>query len=119
MRCIFQKDKLAGIDQPYFGLGFIEEILSFSKAEMEPHYFCKLCAFQGDSGLMMNHLFSKDHSDRFTRESPSEVKVDKDNGKFELIKTIYSDELYPWPLGQEPWSIERGKFFSKVNYIIK
>ena len=31
-----------------------------------------------------------------------------EKGQWELIKTTYSDELYPWPSGKAPWSLENG-----------
>ena len=32
----------------------------------------------------------------------------KENGKLELLVTIHSDELMPWPEGLAPWSMEQG-----------
>ena len=32
----------------------------------------------------------------------------KENDKMELLVTIYSDELMPWPEGMAPWDVEQG-----------
>lgn len=67
---------------------------------------------------MYNHLMGKPHKEMLfkrlnpDKEIPRDVervlaKDDRVNqdGK---IRTIYSDELYPWDSGKAPWSIERG-----------
>ena len=67
---------------------------------------------------MLKHLLSRDHQETFLKDLAKidvnlvnlqeEIEKVKENGKSELITTIYSDELMPWPEGLAPWSVEQG-----------
>jgi len=109
---------LLQVQKPYAGLKFIQEILSVTKADKDPHYLCKLCNFGGDTEVMLNHLLCRDHQEAFLKDL---VKIDvnlvnleeeidkvKENGSTKLLATIYSDELMPWPEGLAPWNVEQG-----------
>ena len=115
------KAKLSETQKPIVGLGYISEVISYSNIEMEPHYECKLCHNQGEANGMFNHLLGRGHREKFfelkyeldlSTTKPSEIHrladKDRENDKVESIKTIYSDELYPWPSGKAPWSLEQG-----------
>lgn len=111
-------EKLLEVQKPYAGLKFVQEILSVTKADKAPHYFCKLCNFDGDAEAMLNHLLCRDHQETFLKDLAKidvnlvnleeEMEKVKENGKTELLATIYSDELMPWPEGLAPWSVEQG-----------
>jgi len=89
---------------------------------MEPHYECRLCHNQGEANGMFNHLLGRGHREKYfesrhdvdlTKITPSELqsRADKwrENDKIDSsIDTIYSDEMYPWPSGKAPWSLEQG-----------
>merc|ERR550532_1428386 len=106
------------------GLDFITEYVPVSDDEMEPHYHCGLCDSKGQSNCMFSHLTGRTHRLKFARHTfgeeefldatPAElakVAQDRDEGKsgFEnRIKTIHSDEEYPWPSGKAPWLIQNG-----------
>jgi hypothetical protein len=38
----------------------------------------------------------------------AELERVRENGRLDAIDTVYSDELYPWPAGKAPWSLEAG-----------
>ena len=71
---------------------------------------------------MFNHLLGKIHLEKFFQRkydveqgkySPAQLKSmaekERENEQIdEKINTIYSDELYPWPSGKAPWSLEKG-----------
>ena len=67
---------------------------------------------------MLKHLLSRDHQESYLKDLAKidvnlinlqeEIEKVKENGKSELITTIYSDELMPWPEGLAPWSVEQG-----------
>ena len=67
---------------------------------------------------MLKHLLSRDHQETFLKDLAKidvnlvnlqeEIEKVKENGKSELISTIYSDELMPWPEGLAPWSVAQG-----------
>jgi len=111
-------EKLLEVHKPYAGLKFIQEILSVTKADKDPHYYCKLCNFDGGTEAMLNHLLCRDHQENFLKNLAQidvnlvnleeEIEKVKENGKTELLATIYSDELMPWPEGLAPWSVEQG-----------
>ena len=88
---------------------------------MEPFYECNLCNNQGEANGMVNHVLGRGHREKFFGQMDdkdygkmSSVDLRKqaerqdEKGQWELIKTIYSDELYPWPSGKAPWSLENG-----------
>ena len=116
------KDKLSevGNHNPIVGLAHITEIISVSNVEMEPFYECTLCNNQGEANGMVNHVLGRGHrekyfgqlSDRdYGKMSSSELRRQAEihsERNFDSIKTIYSDELYPWPSGKAPWSRENG-----------
>jgi hypothetical protein len=111
-------EKLLKVQKPYAGLKFIQEILSVTKADKDPHYYCKLCNYDGNADLMLNHLLGRDHQETFLKDLAKidvnlvnleeEIENVKENGKTELLATVYSDELMPWPVGLAPWSVEQG-----------
>ena len=70
---------------------------------------------------MVNHIRGRGHREKFfcqlddrdySKVSSGELlklaEKQNEQGEWELIKTIYSDELYPWPSGKAPWSLENG-----------
>lgn len=98
---------------------FVTEIIACSNVEMEPYYECSICNMQGEANGMFNHIFGKGHRENFLRKVRpdqdfggnirSKIEQLKENGaEARLIRTIYSDELYPWSSGKAPWSIEQG-----------
>ena len=103
---------------PLNELPYFQEIMSVTKADKDPHYICQLCNCDGDSEIMFNHLLGRDHQETFIKtlskldvnlvNLQEETEKVKDNGKLELLVTIYSDELMPWPEGMAPWSVEQG-----------
>lgn len=111
-------EKLVDVKQAYAGLKYIQEIMSVTKADKDPHYICQLCNCVGDAEIMFNHLLGRDHQETFIKTLSTldvnlvnlqeETEKVKDNGKLELLVTIYSDELMPWPEGMAPWSVEQG-----------
>ena len=116
------KAKLSETQKPVVGLDYITEVISYSNIEMEPHYECRLCHNQGEANGMFNHLLGRGHREKYfesrhdvdlTKITPSELqsRADKwrENDKIDSsIDTIYSDEMYPWPSGKAPWSLEQG-----------
>ena len=55
--------------------------------------------------------FENKHDLDIAKTNPSQVKELaykwRENDKIkEMIKTIYSDDMYPWPSGKAPWSVE-------------
>ena len=102
--------------------------MSVTKADKDPHYICQLCNCDGDSEIMFNHLLGRDHQETFIKtlskldvnlvNLQEETEKVKDNGKLELLVTIYSDELIPWPEGMAPWSVEQGTEFIKFDNLI-
>ena len=106
---------------PIVGLAHITEVISVSNIEMEPFYECNLCNSQGEANGMVNHVRGRGHREKFfgqlddrdySKISSGELlklaEKQNEQGEWELIKTIYSDELYPWPSGKAPWSLENG-----------
>ena len=117
------KDKLSeiGAHNPIVGLAHITEIISVSNVEMEPFYECNLCNNQGEANGMVNHILGRGHREKFfsqlddrdyskmsSGELCKQAGKRSERGEWDLIKTIYSDELYPWPSGKAPWSLENG-----------
>jgi hypothetical protein len=39
---------------------------------------------------------------------PPQVHFFRENDDLSCIRTVYSDELFPWPAGKAPWSVEQG-----------
>lgn len=115
------RDKLQDLSKPFIvGLTHIKEIIAISKISMVPHYECGLCTVKGDPDVILDHILGKQHQDNFFKDLfcvsdpevianlTSEIETFQENGKVDLIQTIYSDDLYPWPAGQAPWSTEQG-----------
>lgn len=116
--------KITDSSLPIVGLDFITEYIPVSDDEMEPHYRCGLCDNKGQANCMFSHLIGRTHRLKFARSifgeeeflevSPVEldkIAQDQDERKsgFEKrIKTIPSDEEYPWPSGKAPWLLENG-----------
>ena len=106
------RDKLMGINEPVIGLKFITEILSYSKFYAEPQYKCSICKMaNGDSTFMLQHLLSHDHKIEVLKDKHKvetlvlpnfdmEVRSMDDSKKLALIRTVHSDELYPWGPGK-------------------
>ncbi len=116
-------ERLREDNNPLVGLRFVEEVMACSNAEMEPQYECHLCGNTGTSTGMQAHLLGRPHREKFLQslhpEDPAYLELSKDallravnrlreNNHLDSITTIYSDELYPWPAGKAPWSIEQG-----------
>jgi len=118
-------------NEPLVGLSCITEVVAISDQEMERQYYCTLCSQQGQANCMLLHLKGKVHRQRWVdvkfpgavnmvdlsqaqlREQASlldEGKAEKEQlnlGK-SMIKTIYSDEAFPWPAGKAPWLVKNG-----------
>ena len=88
---------------------------------MEPFYECNLCNNQGEANGMVNHVLGRGHREKFfgqmddkdyskmsSTDLRKQAERQDEKGQWELIKTTYSDELYPWPSGKAPWSLENG-----------
>jgi len=107
------------------GLDSITEYIPVSDDEMEPHYRCGLCDSKGQSNCMFSHLTGRNHRLKFAGSifgeeavldaTPAELaQIARDHDEsgesgFEMrIKTIRSDEEYPWPSAKAPWLIENG-----------
>ena len=95
------QEKLSKLEQGYAGLEFVEEVMSCTRAEMEPFYKCKLCVVNGNSDEMLTHLLSRGHQETFLKnlfkvqalddlaDLQSMIESVKQNGKFNLMTTIY------------------------------
>merc|ERR1719427_893801 len=111
------------------GLQYITEIIAVSDPEMEPHYQCSMCGSMGQSNGMFSHLMGHKHRQSFAEKVSADdrrlrlslnnlsqaelLRFAKKNSQnncilSDLIKTIRSDEKYPWPPGKAPWTVERG-----------
>jgi len=117
-------EKIRETRDPVVGLRFITEFIPVSDAEMEPHYECGLCGSQGQSNGMFSHLMGHKHRQMFVEKmsnnhyshSTSQAdllraarKMSENSEKLsDLIKTIRSDEDYPWPPSKAPWAVEKG-----------
>lgn len=115
-------EKLRETTQALVGLHHVTETVACSNAEMEPYYHCGLCGSKGEANGMYHHLLGKGHREKFLHSlhptsylslNPAEVnrKVEmyRENDNLEdSIVTVHSDELYPWPPGKAPWSVEQG-----------
>lgn len=118
-------------NKPLVGLSCVTEVLPISDQEMEPQYYCTLCSQQGQAYCMLLHLKGKVHRQRWVEvkfpgavnmvdlsqaqlreqamllDERKEEKEQQSLGK-SMIKTIYSDEAFPWPAGKAPWLVENG-----------
>jgi len=118
-------------NEPLVGLSCVTEVLPISDQEMEPQYYCTLCSQQGQAYCMLLHLKGKVHRQRWVEvkfpgavnmvdlsqaqlreqamllDERKEEKEQQSLGK-SMIKTIYSDEAFPWPAGKAPWLVENG-----------
>jgi len=118
-------------NEPLVGLSCVTEVLPISDQEMEPQYYCTLCSQQGQAYCMLLHLKGKVHRQRWIEvkfpgavnmvdlsqaqlreqamllDERKEEKEQQSLGK-SMIKTIYSDEAFPWPAGKAPWLVENG-----------
>ena len=116
-------EKLRESSDPIVGLKFIAETIPCSSNEMEPYYECYLCGTQGEANGMFNHLTGRGHRERVLQKAfPNdrayfdmprdklmrEVKRLSQMDNVDQINTAHSDELYPWPAGKAPWSVEKG-----------
>jgi len=118
-------EKIRETRDPVVGLRFISEFIPVSDAEMEPHYECGLCGSQGQSNGMFSHLMGHKHRQMFVDKMSSNHQYNhgssqadllraarrmSENGEklSDLIKTIRSDEDYPWPPSKAPWAVEQG-----------
>jgi hypothetical protein len=112
--------KIMESTEPAIGLSYVEEFIPISNKEMEPHYCCTLCNNQGIANGMFSHVHGKKHRlkvvEKVYPDDPTEFQMKdlrayamehRENGEAEhLIKTITSDELYPWPKEDKPWALE-------------
>lgn len=71
---------------------------------------------------MLNHVLGRGHREKYLMKKfdinpanpPKEswlrnmAEKSPENDNPDLIDTIYSDEMYPWPSGKAPWSLEQG-----------
>jgi len=121
-------EKIRETRDPVVGLRFITEFIPVSDAEMEPHYECGLCGSQGQSNGMFSHLMGFKHRQMFVEEKMANNRnyhynhgtsqadllraawrMSENSEKLsDLIKTIRSDEDYPWPPSKAPWAVEKG-----------
>ena len=116
-------EKLRESSDPIVGLKYIAETIPCSSNEMEPYYECYLCGTQGEANGMFNHLTGRNHRERVLQKAyPNdpkyfdmprdklmrEVKRLSEMDTADQINTAHSDELYPWPAGKAPWSVEKG-----------
>ena len=99
------------------------KVKSYSNIEMEPHYECRICHKKGEANGMFSHLLGREHLEKYFEnkhdmdiskisfsELENRANIWRENDKIEsLINTIYSDEMYPWPSGKAPWSLEQGR----------
>ncbi len=117
------QEKLRQDNEPSVGLAFVEEVLACSNIEMEPHYECHLCGNTGGSNGMRAHILGRPHREKFLQhlhpDDPRYLEMSKsallsavsrlrENERTGCIQTVYSEELYPWPAGKAPWSLEQG-----------
>jgi len=118
-------EKIRETRDPVVGLRFITEFIPASDAEMEPHYECGLCGSQGQSNGMFSHLMGHKHRQMFVDKMSSNHQYNHGSSQADLlraarrmsenteklsdlIKTIRSDEDYPWPPSKAPWAVEQG-----------
>ena len=116
-------EKLRECSDPIVGLKYIAETIPCSSNEMEPYYECYLCGTQGEANGMYNHLVGRGHREKVLQraypnnqayfEMPRDVLVKEvkrlaDTEDCKEMNTAHSDELYPWPAGKSPWSVEKG-----------
>jgi len=118
-------------NEPLVGLSCVTEVVPISDQEMEPQYYCTLCSQQGQAYCMLLHLKGKVHRQRWVEvkfpgavdmvdlsqaqlreqamllDERKEEKDQQNSGK-SMVKTIYSDEAFPWPAGKAPWLVENG-----------
>merc|ERR1719341_275610 len=112
-------EKIRETLDPVVGLRFVKEFIAVSDPEMEPHYECELCGSMGQSNGMFSHLMGHKHRQLFVEKmsynhyshSTSQAdllraarRMSENSEKLsDLIKTIRSDEDYPWPPSKAPW----------------
>jgi len=125
-------EKIKECNEPLVGLADVREVLPISNREMEPHYYCDLCNQQGQANCMLLHLKGRVHRqawvDKKYRGDPNMIELSQADlkakakemderkqeeerlrrGEESAIKTIYSDEAFPWPAGKAPWLKENG-----------
>jgi hypothetical protein len=58
-------DKIRESSEPVVGLRFITEFSPVSDPEMEPHYECGLCGYEGGSNRMYSHIIGDGHRQMF------------------------------------------------------
>lgn len=125
------EEKVVESNEPVVGLAFVREVIAMSDGEMEPHYQCSLCRQQGQANCMLLHLRGRQHRQNFVLRKYnnlaemvdlSQVRLREEAAKFDerplveasrrsggdAIKTVYSDEAFPWPPGKAPWLRENG-----------
>ena len=116
-------EKLRESSDPIIGLKYISETIPCSSNEMEPYYECYLCGTQGEANGMFNHLIGRGHREKVLQNAfPNdqtyfdmprdllnrEVRRLSQMDGADHMNTAHSDELYPWPAGKAPWSVEKG-----------
>ena len=116
-------EKLREVSEPIVGLKYIAETIPCSSNEMEPYYECYLCGTQGEANGMFNHLTGRNHREKVIQKAYPNEKQYFDMPRDMILKearrlsqmdtddkmdTVHSDELYPWPAGKAPWSVEKG-----------
>ena len=103
--------------EPCIGLHYLEELLPSNPSGEEPIYLCNLCCVSANSTPMFTHLTGFKHRQKYLEMRYNERDLDKsqislkcqhihdqEGRRLDLIKTICSDEKYPWPPGKAPWS---------------
>ena len=55
------QERIKTTQEPVVGLRHVQEFLTESDPEMEPHYQCGLCGSQGTSNSMFSHLMGGKH----------------------------------------------------------
>jgi len=119
-------EKIRESREPIVGLDFVKEWIAPSDPEMEPHYECQLCGSKGIANGMFSHILGYKHRQAFVEklyeDDPTDVLnltqsellkyarkyAENDKDLKDLIKTVISDEEYPWPPGKAPWAVEKG-----------
>ena len=83
-------DRIKDSQDPVVGLQHIQEFLTQSDPEMEPHYLCNLCGKKGSSNSMFSHLMGRDHRQEFAASkgcNPDMTQEDR--------RQLQSNNVYP------------------------
>jgi len=109
-------ERIRDSEEPIIGLKYVTEFLAESDRDMEPSYECEACGNKGNSNSMLSHLNGMNHKRTVAaRRDPRNadmapgalkrfaVKYSENQANLsKLIKTVKSDEEFPWPAGKYP-----------------